>query len=187
MFWCKNLLKSIQEWLHNNILKKHGFGWLYMDCFWHFPILLTDDCILFGPHFIGCHKRLNLRSFDLFIQDDKKILFILEFRSIMQPSFVFNLLEQENEGNPDRSCSSAWSTWLVHLHLLQWDAGRRESVLQGEHREVPLKNACKYYLFHTPFTILLHDFIFDSFVVTPVLTLPSPCNLLFVCNIHCTI
>jgi hypothetical protein len=26
----------------------------------------------------------------------------------------------------------------------------------------------------------LHDFIFDSFVVTPVLTLPSPCNLLFV-------
>jgi hypothetical protein len=26
------------------------------------------------------------RSFDLFIQDDKKILFILEFRSITQPS-----------------------------------------------------------------------------------------------------
>jgi hypothetical protein len=26
----------------------------------------------------------------------------------------------------------------------------------------------------------LHDFIFDIFVVTPVLTLPSPCNLLFV-------
>jgi hypothetical protein len=24
-------------------------------------------------------------------------------------------------------------------------------------------------------------------VVTPVLTLPSPCNLLFVCNIYCTI
>jgi hypothetical protein len=51
------------------------------------------------------------RSFDLFIQDDKKILFILEFRSsIMQPSFVFNLLEQENERNPDPSCSSAWAT-----------------------------------------------------------------------------
>jgi hypothetical protein len=33
----------------------------------------------------------------LFIQDDKKILFILEFRSITQPSFVFNLLEQEIE------------------------------------------------------------------------------------------
>jgi hypothetical protein len=32
-------------------LKKYGFGWLYMDFFWHFPILLTDDCILFGPHF----------------------------------------------------------------------------------------------------------------------------------------
>jgi hypothetical protein len=85
----------------------------------------------------------------MFIQDDKKILFILEFRSIMQLSFVFKLLEQENEGNPDRSY--------------------------------------KYYFFHMPFTILLHDFIFDSFVVTPVLTLPSPCNLLFVCNIHCTI
>jgi hypothetical protein len=42
---------------------------------------------------------------------------------------------------------------------------------------VPLKNACKYYFFH------MHDFIFDSFVVTPVLTLPSPCNLLFVCSI----
>jgi len=23
--------------------KKHGFGWLYMDFFLHFPILLTDD------------------------------------------------------------------------------------------------------------------------------------------------
>jgi hypothetical protein len=29
----------------------------------------------------------------------KKLLFILEFRSIMQPSFVFNLLEQENDRN----------------------------------------------------------------------------------------
>ena len=74
--------------------------------FLHFPILLTDNCILFCPHFIVCHKR----SFDLFIQDDKKILFILEFRSIMQSSFVFNLLEQENERNPDRSCSSACCT-----------------------------------------------------------------------------
>ena len=90
------------------------------------------------------------RSFDLFIQDDKKILFILEFRSITQPSFVFNLLEQENERNPDPSCSSAWSTWLVHLHLLQGDAGGRESVLQGEQWEVPLKNASKYYFFHMP-------------------------------------
>jgi hypothetical protein len=101
----------------------------------------------------------------------------------MQPSFVFNLLEQENDRNPDRSCSSAWSTWLVHLHLLQGDAGGRESVLQGEQWEVPLKNACKYYFFHTPFTILLHDFIFDSFVVTPVLTLPSPCKSV-VCMQH---
>ena len=90
------------------------------------------------------------RSFDLFIQDDNKILFILEFRSITQPSFVFNLLEQENERNPDPSCSSAWSTWLVHLHLLQGDAGGRASVLQGEQWEVPLKNACKYYFFHMP-------------------------------------
>ena len=127
------------------------------------------------------------RSFDLFIQDDKKILFILEFRLIMQPSFVFILLEQENERNPDRSCSSAWSTWLVHLHLLQGGVGGRESVLQGEQWGVPLKNACKYYFFHAPFTILLHDFILESFVVTPVLTLPSPCNLLFACNIHRTI
>jgi hypothetical protein len=44
-------------------------------------------------------------------------------------------------------------------------------------------NRICYYFFHTPFTILLHDFISDSFVVTPVFTLPSPCNLLFVCNI----
>jgi hypothetical protein len=28
-------------------------------------------------------------------------MFILEFRSITQPSFVFNLLEQENERNSD--------------------------------------------------------------------------------------
>ena len=72
---------------------------------------------------------------------------------------------------------------LVHLHLLQGDAGGRESVLQGEQWEVPLKNAGKYYFVHTPFTILLHDFIFDSFVVTPVLTLPSPCKSV-VCMQH---
>ena len=181
------MLKSIQEWLHNNFLKKHGFGWLYMDFFYIFQY--------FWEMTVFCLVLILLVAIKDWIKDlliylykmIKKILFILEFRSIMQPSFVFNLLEQENEGNPDRSCSSAWSTWLVHLHLLQWDAGRRESVLQGEHWEVPLKNSCKYYFFHTPFTILLHDFIYDSFVVTSVLTLPSPCNLLFVCNIHCAI
>jgi hypothetical protein len=47
-----------------------------------------------------------------------------------------------------------------------------------------VKDACKYYFFHTPFTILLHDFISDSFVVTPVFTLPSPCNLLFAYSNH---
>jgi hypothetical protein len=30
------LLKSIQKWLHNNFLKKYGFGWLYRD-FFTFP------------------------------------------------------------------------------------------------------------------------------------------------------
>jgi hypothetical protein len=50
---------------------------------------------------------VTTKHFDLFIQADKKILFILEFRSIIQSSFVFNLLEQENERTPDRSCSSA--------------------------------------------------------------------------------
>ena len=39
------------------------------------------------------------------------------------------------------------------------------------------------FFFHTPFTILLHDFISDSFVVTPVFILPSPCNLLFAYSI----
>ena len=40
------MLKSIQKLLHNNCLKKYGFGWLYRDFFLHFPILLTDDCSL---------------------------------------------------------------------------------------------------------------------------------------------
>jgi hypothetical protein len=55
-----------------------------------------------------------------------------------------------NQPKPYPSCSSAWSTWLVHLHLLQGDAGGRGSVLQVEQWEVPLKNACKYYFFHMP-------------------------------------
>jgi hypothetical protein len=45
---------------------------------------------------------------------------------------------------------ATWSTWLGHLQLLQGDAGGRESVLQGEQWEVPLKNACKYYFCHMP-------------------------------------
>jgi hypothetical protein len=41
---CKNLSRNdftIIFWT------KYGFGWLYRDFFLHFPILLTDDCILF--------------------------------------------------------------------------------------------------------------------------------------------
>jgi urate oxidase len=30
------MLKFIQKWLHNNVLKKYGFGWLYRD-FFTFP------------------------------------------------------------------------------------------------------------------------------------------------------
>ena len=36
------MLKFIQKWLHNNVLKKYGFDWLYRDIL-HFRILLTDD------------------------------------------------------------------------------------------------------------------------------------------------
>ena len=28
------MLKFIQKWLHNNFLKKYGFGWLYRDFFY---------------------------------------------------------------------------------------------------------------------------------------------------------
>ena len=38
------MLRFIQKWLHNNFLKKCGFGWFYRDLFLHFRILLTDDC-----------------------------------------------------------------------------------------------------------------------------------------------
>jgi hypothetical protein len=33
------LLKYIQKWLHNNFVKKYGFGWLYRDFFLHVAIL----------------------------------------------------------------------------------------------------------------------------------------------------
>jgi hypothetical protein len=46
------LLKSIQRWLHNNFLKKYGFGWLYRD-FLHFRIPFDRCfCSLTPPLFI---------------------------------------------------------------------------------------------------------------------------------------
>jgi hypothetical protein len=30
----QNMLKFIQKWLHNNFLKKYGFGWLHRDFFY---------------------------------------------------------------------------------------------------------------------------------------------------------
>jgi hypothetical protein len=32
------MLKFIQKWLHNNFLKKYGFGWLYWDFFFTFTV-----------------------------------------------------------------------------------------------------------------------------------------------------
>ena len=40
------MLKSIQKWLHNNFLKKYGFGWLYIGIFLHVAILLAEYCNL---------------------------------------------------------------------------------------------------------------------------------------------
>jgi hypothetical protein len=36
------MLKFIQKWLHNNFLKKYGFGWLYRDF-----LLLTDEHVTY--------------------------------------------------------------------------------------------------------------------------------------------
>jgi hypothetical protein len=41
-------LKSIQKWLHNNFLKKYGFGWLYRDFFLHVSIFLATYSIRYS-------------------------------------------------------------------------------------------------------------------------------------------
>jgi hypothetical protein len=56
----------------------------YIWIFWHF----ADDCIVWSSFLVAIKDR----SFDLFIQDDKKILFILEFRSITQKPYFFQKL-----------------------------------------------------------------------------------------------
>ena len=118
------------------------------------------------------------RSFDLFIQDDKKNSIYLRIQ-INHAAFICVQFIGARKWKKSRSILLLS---LVHLHLLQGNAGDRESVLQGEQWEVPLKNACTYYFFHMPL-LFCCMILFLSFVVTPVLTLPSPCNLLFVCNI----
>ena len=88
------------------------------------------------------------RSFDLFIQDDKKILFILEFRSITQPSFVFNLLEQENERNPDPSCSSAWCTCTYCREMPEGEKVCCKENSERCHSRMPVNiifSICLYY------------------------------------------
>ena len=132
------------SWVNKPKRKKNCFGCLCRDYFF-FTFSNTFDRWLYfvWSSFLVAIKD---RSFDLFIQDDKKILFILEFRSITQPSFVFQFIGARKW----KKSRSILLLSLVHLHLLQGDAGGRESVLQGEQWEVPLKNACKYYFFHMP-------------------------------------
>ena len=114
-----------------------------------------------------------------------------ELRSIMlnacrrQPSFVFNLLEQENERNQDPAPQPGNLDWCTCTYCTEMSEGEQGCCKENSERCHSRKPVNIF--FHTPFTILLHNFIFDSFVVTPALTLPSPCNLLFVCNIHFTI
>jgi hypothetical protein len=50
-----------------------------------------------------------IKKFYLFYNSDQS-------RSLHLSSIYWS---KKNERNPDPSCSSAWSTWLVHLHLFQ--------------------------------------------------------------------
>ena len=50
------MLKFIQKWLHNNILKKYGFGWLYRDFFY----ISEYFCVFSVCIFIKNHKKLKV-------------------------------------------------------------------------------------------------------------------------------
>ena len=86
------MLKSIQKWLHNNIKKKYGFGWLYMDFFLTFSNTFDRWLYFVWSSFLVAIKDwikdLLIYSYKMI----KKILSILEFRSIAQPSFVFQFI-----------------------------------------------------------------------------------------------
>ena len=65
------MLKSIQKWLHNNFLKKYGFGWLYRIFFLHVAILLATYCIyiyiyyfLFELFFSSSKWKCHLTLYD---------------------------------------------------------------------------------------------------------------------------
>jgi hypothetical protein len=75
-------------------------------------------------------------------------------------------------GQPD------WCTCTYCREMLEGEKVCCKENSERCHSRMPVN-----IIFLYAFTILLHDFIFDSVVVTPVLTLPSPCNMLFVCNI----
>jgi hypothetical protein len=53
------LLKSIQKWLHNNFLKKYGFGWLYRDFFYMWQYLWPHTIVLVN---VLCFVCLRLVS-----------------------------------------------------------------------------------------------------------------------------
>jgi hypothetical protein len=59
------LLKSIQKLLHNNFMKKYGFGWLYRDFFLHAPTFLATYCM--------CTLSLLIRwQYDKTIKENSK-------------------------------------------------------------------------------------------------------------------
>jgi hypothetical protein len=61
------MLKFIQKWLHNNFLKKYGFGWLYRDFFtfpntfdrWvHINNQNIDNSECFGVKFVKIYPEM---------------------------------------------------------------------------------------------------------------------------------
>ena len=63
------MLKFIQKWLHNNVLKKYGFGWLYRD-FLTFPNTFDRWLVylrkLWFFYFFLFHKKKKLRLLSVF-------------------------------------------------------------------------------------------------------------------------
>ena len=137
------MLKSIQKWLHNNFLKKYGFGWLYRDFFtWcnTFGHILYVYTILVHCRSIlvicvwGLETREKARLcrtvsrqihiFTYMLRQCTCIVFILQFqivnkRSLDDDKSIWNNFVDVFENNIPR-CARMWAELKFVCSIYNW-------------------------------------------------------------------
>jgi hypothetical protein len=106
------LLKSIQKWLHNNVLKKYGFGWLYRDFYLHVAICLTTYCSV-SNCLVSCVPNICCQF--LWIVHSVSLTFIKSFYLLSSNVWFSDVPDKDKEIDT----ATIYSMYVI-LYFIKW-------------------------------------------------------------------